>query len=54
VRLGLLDPTLVLHRGYAWLALEDGRTMTSIEQARAGQAVRATLSDGTVDLTVAS
>lgn len=54
VRLGLLDPKLVLRRGYAWLALEDGRTMTSIEQARAGQAVRATLSDGTVDLTVAS
>jgi exodeoxyribonuclease VII large subunit len=54
VRLGLLDPTLVLKRGYAWLTLENGSTLTSITQARTGQSVRATLTDGAVDLTVAS
>lgn len=54
VRLGLLDPTLVLKRGYAWLTLENGSTLTSVTQTHAGQAVRATLTDGTVDLTVAS
>jgi len=54
VRLGLLDPTLVLKRGYAWLTLENGSTLTSVTQTRAGQSVRATLTDGAVDLTVAS
>ncbi|MBK6322897.1 MAG: exodeoxyribonuclease VII large subunit [Burkholderiales bacterium] len=54
LRLGLLDPSLVLKRGYAWLSLEDGSTLTRVAQTRAGQSVRATLTDGAVDLTVAS
>ena len=54
LRLGLLDPSLVLKRGYAWLTLDDGHTLTSAAQAKAGQRVRATLTDGTVDLIVSS
>jgi exodeoxyribonuclease VII large subunit len=54
LRLGLLDPSLVLKRGYAWLTLEGGHTLTRAAQARPGQRVRASLADGTVDLTVAS
>jgi len=52
LRLGLLDPTLVLQRGYAWLTSQDGETITSVRQTRAGQLVRATLADGELDLTV--
>ena len=54
LRLGLLDPGLVLQRGYAWLQDDQGRTVTSARQTRPGQAVRATLADGMVDLTVAN
>lgn len=54
LRLGLLDPSLVLQRGYAWLSSPDGVTITSVRQTRPGQPVRATLADGTVDLTVSS
>lgn len=53
LRLGLLDPTLVLQRGYAWLTNTDGETITSVRQTWVGQRVRGTLADGTVDLTVA-
>jgi exodeoxyribonuclease VII large subunit len=52
LRLGLLDPTMVLQRGYAWLTGSDGKTISSVQQTRAGQSVRATLSDGKLDLTV--
>jgi exodeoxyribonuclease VII large subunit len=52
LRLRLLDPALVLKRGYAWLTLEDGHTLTRVSQAHAGQRVKASLADGTVDLTV--
>ncbi len=52
LRLELLDPTLVLQRGYAWLTDEDGRTITRAEQTFTGQVVQATLADGKVDLTV--
>ncbi len=52
LRLGLLDPTLVLQRGYAWLTDAKGHAITSAAQTHAGQPVRATLADGTVDLTV--
>ena len=52
LRLGLLDPALVLQRGYAWLTLENGQTLTHVSQAAPGQHVRATLTDGAVDLTV--
>lgn len=54
LRLGLLDPTLVLQRGYAWLSRPDGATITSVQQTRPGQPLRATLADGTVELTVSS
>nr|WP_295774263.1 exodeoxyribonuclease VII large subunit [Rhodoferax sp.] len=52
LRLGLLDPSLVLQRGYAWLTLENGQTLGHVAQAVAGQHVRATLADGVVDMTV--
>lgn len=51
-RLQLLDPALVLLRGYAWLADSKGRPVTSAHQLAAGDAVRAKLADGSVDLTV--
>ena len=54
LRLGLLDPSLVLKRGYSWLTLDNGHTLTSAAQAQPGQHVRASLTDGTVDLTVSS
>jgi exodeoxyribonuclease VII large subunit len=52
MRLELLDPRLVLKRGYAWLSDTDGHAITSASQTAAGQALRATLADGEVDLTV--
>lgn len=52
LRLGLLDPTLVLRRGYAWLQDTQGNAVTSVVQAQAGDALRASLVDGTVDLRV--
>ena len=52
LKLGLLDPSLVLQRGYAWLADVNGQTITSVRQTHPAQAVRATLADGTLDLTV--
>lgn len=52
LRLGLLDPSLVLQRGYAWLTLENGQTLGRVAQAVAGQRLRATLADGAVDMTV--
>ncbi len=52
LRLGLLDPSLVLQRGYAWLTLEDGQTLSRVSQAAAGQRVRASLTDGAVDMVV--
>jgi exodeoxyribonuclease VII large subunit len=54
LRLGLLDPSLVLQRGYAWLTLENGQTLSSVTRAIAGEHVRATLTDGAVDLTIRS
>ncbi|RZL92663.1 MAG: exodeoxyribonuclease VII large subunit [Variovorax sp.] len=51
-RLQLLDPALVLQRGYAWLADPQGRAITRVGQLAAGDAVRARLADGSVDLTV--
>ncbi|MDB5875091.1 MAG: xseA [Ramlibacter sp.] len=52
MRLELLDPRLVLQRGYALLTDEVGQAVTSVHQTRAGQALRATLADGEVALTV--
>ena len=54
LRLGLLDPSLVLQRGYAWLADADGQTISSVRQTHPAQRVRATLGDGTLDLTVSA
>ncbi len=52
LRLHLPDPALVLKRGYAWLTLENGHPLSSVSQAYGGQRVKASLADGTVDLTV--
>ena len=52
LRLGLLDPRLVLQRGYAWLRDADGHTLVRAADTRPGQAVHATLAEGEVDLTV--
>ena len=52
LRLGLLDPSLVLKRGYAWLTNEEGLTVAAVEQVHRGERVRATLSNGVVDLSV--
>ena len=53
MRLQLLDPRLVLQRGYALLTdASSGHPITSVRDAHAGQAVRAALADGEVDLRV--
>ncbi|MFT4241593.1 MAG: exodeoxyribonuclease VII large subunit [Acidovorax sp.] len=52
LRLQLLDPRLVLQRGYALLTDTAGQAVTSARQARPGDALRATLADGDLDLTV--
>ena len=54
LRLDLLDPALVLQRGYAWLTSQEGETITRVQQTRVGQALRATLADGELDLTVSA
>ena len=52
LRLRLLDPSLVLQRGYAWLHDCDGQTISSVRQTHPGQMLQASLADGQVDLTV--
>jgi exodeoxyribonuclease VII large subunit len=52
LRLQLLDPRLVLQRGYALLVDADGAVVTRAAQTRPGQSLRATLAEGEVDLTV--
>ncbi len=54
LRLKLLDPKLVLERGYAWLADLQGTPITTVKATHAGQPLRATLADGEVDLTVSA
>ena len=54
LRLELLNPALVLKRGYAWLATLEGQAIDNTQQTHTGQALRATLMDGEVDLTVSS
>jgi exodeoxyribonuclease VII large subunit len=54
LRLGLLDPTLVLSRGYAWLTDTQGQALTRVSQLHSGQSVGARLADGSVELTVQS
>jgi exodeoxyribonuclease VII large subunit len=52
LRLSSVDPHRVLERGYAWLNDDKGQALTYAAQFRPGQAVRATLADGDVPLTV--
>ena len=52
LRLGLLNPRLVLERGFAWLSDEKGEAISSVNQTKVGQSVQATLADGLVDLSV--
>ena len=47
-----MDPQRVLQRGYALLTDPDGQAVTSVRQARPGDALRATLADGVLDVTV--
>ncbi len=54
LRLVPLDPKLVLQRGYAWLADMQGTAITRAADTAPGQALRATLADGEVDLTVSA
>lgn len=54
LRLELLDPRLVLQRGYALLTDMQGQAVTSAGQARPGDALQARLADGVVDMTVAA
>jgi exodeoxyribonuclease VII large subunit len=54
LRLAPLDPRLVLQRGYAWLADLQGQAISSARATHPGQALRATLADGEVDLTVSA
>ena len=54
LQLDMLDPKLVLQRGYAWLADLEGHAITGVKNTHPGQPVRATLADGQVDLTVAA
>ncbi|CAN5678357.1 hypothetical protein BH10PSE18_BH10PSE18_12590 [soil metagenome] len=51
-RLKLLDPALVLQRGYAWLTDDEGRTVTRAQALSSGDTVSGRLADGTVQLTV--
>ena len=52
LRLQLLDPRLVLQRGYALLTDTEGAVVSSVRQAPPGAALRATLADGVVDVSV--
>ena len=52
LRMELLDPRLVLQRGYALLTDSAGGPVTSARQTHPGQALVATLADGEVALTV--
>ena len=50
--LALLDPVLVLQRGYSLLRTAEGVPLTSVLQTASGQAVTAMLADGEVALRV--
>ncbi|WP_408595205.1 exodeoxyribonuclease VII large subunit [Limnohabitans sp.] len=52
LRLELLDPRLVLQRGFSWLSNAQGEALTSVTQTKPGQALQATLADGVVELQV--
>jgi exodeoxyribonuclease VII large subunit len=50
LRLGLLDPSLVLARGYAWLTDVDGRAVGSARGVQPAQLLHAQLHDGRLSL----
>ncbi|MFZ4286672.1 exodeoxyribonuclease VII large subunit [Variovorax sp. HJSM1_2] len=50
--LALLDPRLVLQRGYALLTNTQGQVLTSAQQAAPGQQLKADLADGSLDISV--
>ena len=52
LRLQLLDPRLVLERGYVWLTDEAGQAIISAQQLHPDQVVQATLADGQAQLVV--
>ncbi len=52
LRLQLLDPQLVLGRGYALLTDAHGQVVHSVQQAPVGARLHARLADGDLDLTV--
>jgi len=52
MRLELLDPKLVLQRGYALLRDDKGAPVTTAARTHPGQAITATLADGEVALPV--
>lgn len=54
MRLQLLNPQFVLQRGYAFLTTVEGNSITRVSQTKSGQALRASLMDGQLDLTVSS
>jgi len=45
-RLQLLDPSLVLQRGYAWLTDDSGHALTSVDSLQPGAEVTARVADG--------
>jgi exodeoxyribonuclease VII large subunit len=53
LRLQLLDPRLVLQRGYALVTDDAGAVVTRAAQVKTGQNLRATLAEGELDVTVA-
>jgi exodeoxyribonuclease VII large subunit len=54
LRLQLLDPRLVLQRGYALLQDSAGQLVTRVDQAHAGQCLEAHVSDGRIHITVSN
>jgi exodeoxyribonuclease VII large subunit len=52
LRLQMLDPRLVLKRGYALLSDASGHPVTSVAAAHPGQSLTATLADGEIPVTV--
>ena len=52
LRLKLLDPALVLQRGYALITDARGHAVTSIDRLAIGDEVQAHLADGRADLKV--
>jgi len=52
--LSLLDPQLVLQRGYAWVQDASGVTVTDAKKTKTGQGLQVTLAKGQIDVTVAS